>query len=242
METLASILGYVVVGIAGLSGIGAVLLWLFRTVAEKWLGAKFDRQLTAFKHEQQIEIERLKLSVSAQLDRATRLHQREFDVLPKAWGKLKDAYGLAVELVSRGQAFPDLNSMTSNEQLEDFLKSSSLADWQRDLVRAATDKTEAYRNQYEPHRIGRAKRASAKFYQYFQRNGIFIRPSIKGKFDKVDELILNALTEKQSNFQHGFRLFEASDKLRSEGKEILDDLEAVIQKRLWDSTDQGDGG
>lgn len=241
METLASILGYVVVGVVGLSGIGAVLLWLFRTVAEKWLGAKFDRQLAAFKHEQQIEIERLKLAVSAQLDRATRLHQREFDVLPKAWGKLKDAYGIAVELVSRGQAFPDLNSMTSSAQLEDFLTSSSLADWQCDLVRAATDKTDAYRNQYEPHRISRAKRASAKFYLYFQRNGIFIRPSIKEKFDKVDELILNALTEKQSNFQHGLWSFEASDKLRSEGKEILDDLEAVIQKRLWDSTDQGDG-
>jgi hypothetical protein len=205
METLVSVLGYVVVAVSGLTGVGLFLLWLFQTAAQKWLGAKFDRQLEAFKHEQQIEIERLKFSISAQLDRATKLHQREFDVLPKAWRKLKDAHGIISELVSRGQILTDLNAMTSNAQLEDFLSASPLADWQRDLVRAAPDKTAAYRNQYEPHRIGRAKKASAKFYKYFQRNGIFIRPSIKEKFDKVDELMLDALTEHQLNFQHGLR-------------------------------------
>ena len=78
METLFAILGYLLVAATGLTGLGVLLLFLFRTAAEKWIGAKFDKQLEAFKHEQQVEIERLKFSISAQLDRATKLHQREF--------------------------------------------------------------------------------------------------------------------------------------------------------------------
>jgi hypothetical protein len=181
----------------------------------------------------------LKFSISAQLDRATKLHQLEFEVLPKAWRKLKDAHGIISELVSRGQTITDLNSM-SDPQRKDFLGASFLAEWQRDLVRAATDKTDVYRNQIEPHRIGRARKASAEFYKYFQRNGIFIRPSIKRKIDKIDELMLGALEERVLNFQHGFREFRAGDKLRSEGKSLLEELEADVQKRLWDSADRSE--
>jgi hypothetical protein len=238
METLFAILGYLLVAATGLTGLGVLLLFLFRTAAEKWIGTKFDKQLEAFKHEQQVEIERLKFSISAQLDRATKLHQREFDVLPKAWGKLKDAHGIISELVSRGKTITDLNPM-SDPQREDFLEASPLAEWQRDLVRAAKDKTDAYRNQIEPHRIGRAREASTKFYKYFQRNGIFIRPSIKRKIDKIDELMQGALEEHVLNFQHKFREFRAGDRLRSEGNALLEELEADVQERLWDSTETG---
>jgi hypothetical protein len=235
VETIFAILGYLLVAATGLTGVGVLLLFLFRTAAEKWIGVKFDKQLEAFRHEQRVEIERLKFSISAQLDRATKLHQREFEVLPKAWRRLKDAHGIVSELVSRGKTITELNAM-SDPQREDFLGTSPLADWQRDLVRSAKDKTDAYRNQIEPHRIARARSASARFYKYFQRNGIFIRPSIKRKFDKIDELMLAALEEHVLNFQHKFREFQAGDKLRSEGKPLLDELEADVQKRLWDST------
>jgi hypothetical protein len=47
METLFAILGYLVVAATGLTGVGLLLLFLFRTVAEKWLGVKFDKQLEA---------------------------------------------------------------------------------------------------------------------------------------------------------------------------------------------------
>jgi hypothetical protein len=235
METLIAILGYVLVAATGLTGVGALLLLLFRKAAEKWIGVKFDKQLEAFRHEQRIEIERLKSSISAQLDRATKLHQREFEVLPKAWGKLKDAHGIISELVSRGKTITDLNAINDPKR-DDFLSASLLAEWQSDLVLAAKDKTETYRSQVEPYRIGRARKASAKFYKYFQRNGIFIRPSIKRKIDEIDGLMLGALEEHVLNFQHGFREFRAGDKLRADGKSLLEELEADVQQRLWDST------
>jgi hypothetical protein len=56
-----------------------------------------------------------------------------------------------------------------------YLAGRSLVAWQRERVRTAKDKTAEYRNQFEPHRIGLAKKANQEFYLYFQRNGIFIR-------------------------------------------------------------------
>jgi hypothetical protein len=170
------------------------------------------------------------------MDRATKLHQREFDALPEAWGRFMEAYGIIQSVVSRAQSTPDLNSMRAN-QCEDFLANSKLAEWQRQLVRDATDKTSAYRNQIEPFKIARAMKASRKFYMNFRSNGNFIREPIKQKFDELDQLMQSALSEHVMNFQHQTREFKFIDRLASPHSErMMKALEAEVQKRLWDST------
>jgi hypothetical protein len=221
--------------VVGAGAVGAFVWWLFRTFSEKWLNAKFEERLAAYKHEQQKELEHLKFSINALMDRATKLHQREFEALPEAWARLMHAHGIIMSVVSRVQSTPDLNAMQP-DQLEDFIVNSELAEWQQQLIRQAKDKTSAYRNQIEPFKIARAKKASKKFYLYFRRNGIFIREPIKEQFDKLDQLMLDALNEHQMNFQHGTREFKSIDRLNSESKKMVKALEAEVQKRLWDST------
>ncbi|HZE55412.1 MAG TPA: hypothetical protein VE111_19335 [Bradyrhizobium sp.] len=134
---------------------------MFRTFSEKWLNAKFEERLAAYKHEQQKELEHLKFSINAQMDRATKLHQKEFEALPEAWARLMHAHGIIMSVVSRLQSLPDLNAMRP-DQLEDFLVNSKLAECQREIIRQAPDKTSAYRNQFEPFKIARARKASKK--------------------------------------------------------------------------------
>lgn len=238
LANLLSIVGFIVVG-AG--AIGTFAWWLFRTFSERWLNAKFEERLAAYKHEQQKELEHLKFSINAQMDRATKLHQREFEALPEAWARLMDAHGIIMSVVSRHQSLADLNTMRP-DQLEDFIvngkSGSKLAEWQRQLIRDAKDKTSAFRNQIEPFKIARARKASRKFYLYFRKNGIFIREPIKQQFDVLDELMLSALTEHQMNFQHQTREFKSIDRLSSEGEKMVKAPEAEVQKRLWDSTRQ----
>jgi hypothetical protein len=231
---LLAAIGTVVLGAGAISG---VVWWLFRTFSERWLNAKFEERLAAYKHEQQKELEHLKFEINAQMDRATKLHQREFETLPEAWSKLTKAFGVTRELVSRAQSLVDLNSM-SDAQREDLLGHSQLAEWQKQKVRDATDKTTEYRQQAEPFRIARAKKASTKFYLYFRANGIFIREPLKQKFDELDQLILAALSERQINFQNKLREFVSIDKLNSTGEKLIKELEADVQKRLWDSATQ----
>jgi hypothetical protein len=174
------------------------------------------------------------------MDRATKLHQKEFESLPEAWARLMHAHGIIMSVVSRFQSTPDLTSMRQ-DQLEDFIANSKLVEWQRQLVRDSPDKTSAYRNQMEPFKIARAKKASGKFYLYFRRNGIFIREPIKQQFEQIDELMLAALTEHEMKFQHHTREFNSIDRLNSEGEKMVKTLETEVQKRLWDSTRQETG-
>ena len=112
LSDVFTFIGYIVVG----SGIvGTPVWWLFRTFSEKWLSAKFAERLAAYKHEQQKELEHLKFAINAQMDRATKLHQKEFDALPEAWGRLMDAHGIIMSVVSRLQSTPDLNAMASDQ-------------------------------------------------------------------------------------------------------------------------------
>ncbi len=236
LNNLAAAFGYVVLALAAVSG---TAWWIFRTFSERWLNAKFAERLETLKHEQQKELAELKFAIDAQMDRTTKLHQLEFETLPKAWRLLMNSYGTAREVTSRMQSTPDINAM-SDVQREDFLVEGligkKLAAWQRQKIREAADKTAELRNQWEPFKIARAKRASAKFYKYFRANGIFIRESLKTKFDELDRLVLAAISGHQMNFQHKTREFKSIDRLAEEGEAMIKALEVEVQKRLWDST------
>jgi hypothetical protein len=236
ISDLFAAIGAIVIG-AG--AVGAFAWWLFRLFSERWLNAKFEERLAAYKHEQTKELEHLKFAINAQMDRATKLHQREFDALPEAWARLMHSYGIIIGLVSRSQSTPDLSRMAP-AQLDDFLEHSKLAGWEREIVLEAPDKTSAYRNQIEPFKIARGHKASQKFYLYFRSNGIFIREPIKQKFVELDNLLLAAMSEHQMNFQDRTREFGSIDKLASQGETMLKDLEAEVQKRLWDSSMTGE--
>lgn len=236
MELLASIVGYIIVGVSALGVVGVGLVWLFKRIFDNWLNSKFSEQLEAFKHRQQIEIERLRFSINALMDRATRLHQRKFEVLPKVWGRLTDAHGIILSVVSKLQATPDLDSMLP-AQAEEYLANSKLVEWQREKVRISSKKTDEFRKQIEPHKIARGKKALKKYYLLYKRNSIFIRPSIKSKFDLLDRLMVDALSEHEMNFVFATRTFTSIEKLEKEGESLFKELQTEVQERLWDSTD-----
>ena len=55
----------------------------FQFLGRRWLEARFAERLEKFKHDQNQEIERLRYRINALMDRTTKLHQHEFEVLPK---------------------------------------------------------------------------------------------------------------------------------------------------------------
>src|SRR5258708_27369237 len=111
MDFLSNLLATIGAVVIGAGAVGGFAWWLFRAFSEKWLNAKFEERLAAYKHEQQKELEHLKFSINAQMDRATKLHQKEFEALPEAWARLMDAYGIMRGLVSRVQSTPDVSAM-----------------------------------------------------------------------------------------------------------------------------------
>jgi hypothetical protein len=130
-------------GVAAVAGIVAAAYWIFKLFSEKWLTAKFEERLAAYKHQQQKELEELRFKISGLLDRTTKLYQREFEVLPEAWGKLVITHGNVQGLVAAFQQYPDLDHMSA-EQLAEFVDKSALKQWQKEELRQASSKTEYY--------------------------------------------------------------------------------------------------
>jgi hypothetical protein len=103
-----------------------------RFLSKKWLDAYFAERLEKFKHAQNQEIERLRYRINALMDRTTKLHQLEFEVLPQLWEKLGIAFQAASSFTSRIVSYPDLDQM-GDEQFFEFVANSNLLDWKKML-------------------------------------------------------------------------------------------------------------
>jgi hypothetical protein len=191
LANIGAIFGYSILGIGTVS---AATYALFKIFSEKWLNEKFEKRLAEYKHEQQKELEQLRFTIAGLMDRTTKLYQREFDVLPEAWGRLVIAHGHVQAAVSALQQYPDLDSMVP-EHLSEFIDKSPLADWQKAELRNAKAKTEYYSKAINWHRAREAGALYREFFIYLRKNGIFIREEIKSKFTELSDLLHAALGE-----------------------------------------------
>lgn len=116
--------------------IGLASIWFGKTYIDKWLSKRFQGQLDALKHAQAQEIERLRAKIAGMLDRAAKLHQHEFAVLPMAWDKLSTALGAVSDVTASFKEGVDPGRMSAME-LEAFLAKGPLEDHQKQAIRDA---------------------------------------------------------------------------------------------------------
>jgi hypothetical protein len=203
-------------------------------MGQKWLDAKFEERLAAYRHAQQRELEQLKFEINTLMDRMVRLHQREFDVLPEAWGRLNDAFQKLEPVALGFQQYPDVSRMPDN-QLDELLDKSPLANWQKTELRSAHDRTRYYADAMAWHILQDAGGAYNDFRDYFHKNGIFISESIKDKFSEIEDMMLHAYIERRLSLQYRDQpqKFDKGQILHTDGPRLLKTLEQDVQSRLW---------
>lgn len=216
-------------------GAAALILGPLRYLADKWLTSKFNQRLEQFKHAQQVEMENLRFKINSLFDRTTKLHQREFEVVPTAWALLVECKNQVSALITALQQYPDLDRMTG-PQLDEFLEGSFLAKWQRDEIKATAKKADYYIKAVFFHRASEARAACREQHVYVLKNGIFMPSDMKEKFDKISDLIWKALVEHEINSSEHVipRLTVARDALAKEGEPLMKSLEAAIHGALWE--------
>lgn len=228
-QQIFNVIGAVVVFGGGSVGIA---FGLFRFFGEKWLSARFDRELEHLRHQQSKELEQLRFKISQMMDRTTKLHEREFEVVPEAWVKLVDAFHSTNAHISSMKSRPAASRMNGG-QLEEFLTSSELTETQKTELRESDDRDRTYGRLIYWHEKHRAEQAARELSTYLAKYGIFI--SNKAAFADIADMIWAALLEYQLNEEDGIIPKEREDKKKLEGagKAALDALEAEIHDRLW---------
>ena len=228
METLR-LIGEIVLSSTVAAGIVlAVMRWL----ALKWFDHQFSKRLEQFKREQSELLEQYRYQINARFNRITKIHEKEFEVLPEAWHKLLDAYSHLASITLPLQQWPDLNHYTAAE-LESFLNTCELPDFQKEELRKAGDKQGYYEEKAYWVRLGTASKKFNEFRNYLRYNKIFLSRDLFELFTQIEKAMIDVQVQLQypdgkpwGNAPKGYQA------LTTTVSELLIKVEDVVQKRL----------
>jgi hypothetical protein len=179
------------------------------------------------------ELEEGRHRLNTLLRQTSKLHDKEFEVLSEAWGKLNEALGHIANLVSRWTQNPDLKRM-DRARFEAFVAGCRFeAVDKQELLRSSTP-NEYYQERITWYRIEDARKASRDFYRAIQLNSIFIEPSVRTRLLAIDNLLRTILISREVGHEAADRKLwaEASEQLDKEVMPLKQEIEALVQRRL----------
>jgi hypothetical protein len=206
-----------------------LFIWLGKKVLTGW----FDKNLEAYKHQQNKELELLKHKINSLFNRITKIHEKEFEILSTAWKKLQDALGYIASISSPIQRSYNLDHM-EEQQFNEFLEKSSLPNYQKEQLRREDNKTAYYKEQIFWHELNRAEKSLDDFHNYLLYNKIFFDSDLFNQFQKMDDLLKHTLIStgigKESK-DHKF-ISDAYNEIEKKSGPIANEIEKLVQKRL----------
>jgi hypothetical protein len=230
VQEMSKWLGQMVFWFVGAVGVAFAV---FRFLGSKWIENKFAGQLERHKHEQAKELEELRHKINSAFNRLTKIHEKEFEVLPQAWYKLQDALGRISGVTSLLQQYPDLDRMGAT-QLAEFIQQSDLFDFEKEELRKTNDKNAYYRNKRFWHDLKSAKDAFWDFHNYTIRNRIFLSSDLFGQFRRIDDVMWEGIVLREEGEEGDDRemRMDANSKIKDEVNPVRDEIERQIQRRL----------
>ena len=211
----------------------AIAYSVFTLLGKKWIENKFSESLENHKYLLKQELEQTKYKINTLFNRITKIHEKEFEVLPNAWALLMEANSKLSKFTSALKEYPNLDKM-NDKQLNSFLEFSFLYDYQKDELKNSIKKVDYYSEKVFFHELQQAGKAIFDFHDYIQKNRLFLSSDLKNKFKEIDDVMWSAhismeigVKEKQSIMQ-----LEAWKKTKNEIEPIKNEIEDLVQKRL----------
>ena len=116
-------------------------------------------------------------------NRVTKIHEREFEVLPKSWELLHEAMVALARFTATYRECPDFNRMTQ-EQLDKLLEDSFLHNYEKEKLKKRLNehRLSYYQKREFYHKMNEVRRKISEFHSYTQKNAIFLSRDLKDKF------------------------------------------------------------
>jgi hypothetical protein len=200
----AFVLGVLCAAYAGLRHVAGK--WLDSRFAQKLKAAEqaFEAQMKRIEREHDVLVRQLQSTIDRELERASKVHSREFEVLSEGWVMLYHAYWGTMGLVAVSQRVHSFEGM-SDGQAEAFIeKTEALLPWAKEEIRAlntAKARNEYYWKKVKWWQFNQCRDARFECLRFIDRNAIFMRPDIRDLFYAADGLVQNALIEYEMNMQ-----------------------------------------
>ena len=171
-------------------GGAAAVTAILRLFGSKWIDKYFSQQLKQFERRQQEIILHQQYQINSLFSRVSKIHEKEYEVLPRAWLLLQDSCNELKSLSNPFQTFPDLNRYTPNE-LAEFLEKSSLKAFQKEEILGQNDKVAYYRNAMYWIRVKVVCDVIVEFRRFLLYNRIFLSRELFSLFREIEIAIIN---------------------------------------------------
>jgi hypothetical protein len=186
-----------IIQIIGAGGGAAVILYgIFAKWGEKWLDSRFATRLQELQHLHERELESVRYAVQSTFSRITKIHEREFEVLPKIWLMIQDTLGQAAHAVGATIIqLPSFRNM-ADEDIEDYFQSVGFSESQKKQILRSSDPDERreqcsqvlmYRNMFE------AKEKQRLLNNYIIENRVFMTPELDALMSDVSLALATGL-------------------------------------------------
>jgi hypothetical protein len=219
----------------------AVAYLLFQYLGKGWIDARFAERLEAFKHQQAIELSRLKVEVDSALSGTLKIQEREFAIIPDAWHKLTEAYSFTAAVTSPLQSYPDLERMSDAEVLE-FLDGIKIRETQKAEIRQAHARARGkiYQEAVFWHTLHGAKKSVGELQNYVIAHGVFLPAQLKKMFQDMVPILHSALVSAEMGHAHqDFKMqTKAWEKVKAEAEPLHSEIEKAIEIRLHSHKNQ----
>lgn len=170
--------------LGGLSVAATFSFFIFRLFGKNWIETQFQKNLEDFKHQQNIELSKLRVEIDTQIDGNVRLRKNEFESLTKAWLLFHEAFAETAKLIFVSPFFSKLNNVHA-DVLEEILEDSGFSESQKATIRHAEDRAEAYLHINYTHRINSAYQKQYDYLNHISQYGIFFDNIIAELMDKA---------------------------------------------------------
>lgn len=218
--------------------VGSFGVWLAKTYIDKWLSKRFQSQLDGLKHLQALEIAKLQLAIDAKLHRATKLHEREFEILPKAWFMLGETGGAIQLLIDPDQTHTDVDKLDPLA-LREFLGPLPLSDAEKQAISETPvgGRTRLFVERKLRHQMVEASTLAQAFHNYIAGKGVFIEPTLRRKLLKLSEVFDEVVRSHSILVVHGGPPKVDTSAL-NRGKlkatsTLIHDIGEAISERIW---------
>lgn len=216
-------------------GGAAIAYALFKYTGKSWIEARFAERLETFKHQQAVELQRLRVQIESMLSGTLKLQELEFTVLPEAWNRLDEAFGRAQALTASYQEYAQVDDLNDAE-LDEVLKGASVAESQWPKLKQLSGKarSERFIELITWKRIYVARAAAYEAEAYIASKGLFLPPPLKKLFLEVLPTVRGAVlsTESSVQFKDWKLRTAAAEELRDKAAPIIKAIEAGIEQRL----------
>jgi hypothetical protein len=214
-------------------GAVAISYLAFTQFAKGWLENLFAKKLDEFRHQQAVELQRLRVEVEALLSGAIKLQDRDFEILPQAWEKLHAAYRALAIATAAFKSYPDLNR-AGEVELKEVFEGSGLSRSTIERISNSTDKTREYIDAITRQEIHKVKKEVSELKVYSDRMSIFLPLTLKESLDKITEELWSAVIDKEMGHEEkDWKVQRAAlKKLSSEITPMFNEIKSDIHGRL----------